>query len=238
METLNCLRDGLKLEKVEAALLDVRKAYRVLSEYQVRVIGLLRVIGEKFGGKSYERVYHPKQYKSRGHGLLKEFPSFSELESSDDAARWLLLPLLNATMFWLKPTEEREDYDRRHERGDVMIDIQILSDTGLNDDHEDAGYGPEGSASQIAITLLHCDQPMSDELNKGWFSSVWQWTDAYPEPGRVAESGVDGYRWYREFIPLTALVDRPAVHKEMDGLWQRAMEQFGTLEPWKPVASV
>jgi hypothetical protein len=200
---------------LDAALLDVRKAYRLLADYQQRIIELLGFIRSEFGAVPYHQ-----------HWRNKPPQGFSPaLEQSNDAGL-RFLPLLDVSVLWILHFNKHEDYVHHHSSGDMLIDVQICSDAGIATHGDRTSEPVETSQSALAFTLYHCDDPAPAPFN--WYGRVWQqMLEEYPEHGEVVVSEtVPGYRMYRELLPLSALSDEQSVREEIAAFRRRAGEKL------------
>ncbi|WP_250866206.1 hypothetical protein [Caballeronia sp. INSB1] len=199
---------------LDAALLDVRKAYRLLADYQQRIIELLGFIRTEFDAVHY---YHQwRNTPPRGFGPA--------LETNNDAGR-LFLPLLNASALWIYHAGEHEDHVHYHSEGDMLIDVQICSDSGFATNSKQVPQPVETSKSELAITLVLCSNPAPGPFN--WLNRVWNAIE-YPEHGHVSTSEkAPGYTMYREFVPLAALSDEQSAHARLTEFRLRASKKFG-----------
>lgn len=203
---------------LDAALVDVRKAYRLLADYQQRIIELLGFIRNELGAVPYHQYWRNKPPQGFQPAL----------EQNAEAGR-RFLPLLDVSVLWISHAGQHDDYVHHHCNGDTLIDVQICSDRGLAEKRGDVPKPVESSESSLAITLFYCDEPAPAPFN--WYAKVWQGIpEAYPEHGEVATSDyVPGYRMYREFIPLTALGDAQSTRERIAAFRRRAYEKLGTV---------
>ncbi|MGO4575007.1 hypothetical protein AB4Z48_03045 [Cupriavidus sp. 2TAF22] len=198
---------------LDAALLDVRKAYRLLADYQQRIVELLGFIRGEFDAIPYHHCW--RNMASR---------DFQILERNDDSGS-RLLPLLDASALWIRHSGDHEDYVHQHSKGDLLIDVQICSDTGFSTKSNAVMQPVEVSRSELAISLIRCDEPAAGPFN--WYDRVWN-RMPYPEHGKlVTTEKVPGYRMYREFVPLTAFTDEQATRTALTQFRRRAGEIFG-----------
>lgn len=195
---------------IDNALLDVRKAYRLLADYQQRVLELLGFIREELGATHYHQHYRNKMPRS-----------LDRLERSDDGGQ-RLLPFNDVSFLWLRD-HGQEDPAHFHRKGDLLIDVWVRSDTGNGAD-EESEQAAEDSSSELRIYFFQCVEPKEESHN--WYYQVWSNTD-YPPLGEVAVCDDNpGYRAYGEALSLADLVDEASVRAAIAALRQRASEKL------------
>ena len=191
---------------IDSALLDVRKAYRLLADYQQRILELLGFIREELGASHY--------YQHQRNSAPRKLDG---LEVSNNAgARFL--PFNDISIFWLRNSGQ-EDPVHCHQKGDLFIDVWVRSDTGNGVDSEEA-LTVENSRSELRIYFFQCVDPHKGSCN--WRSQIWDQTE-YPELGEAVEcDGNPGYRAYGEALDLAQCTDENAIRVALDGLRKRA----------------
>lgn len=196
-----------------AALCDVRKAYRLLADYQQRLLELLAVIRTQLGATAYHHTFLTSRPDSM-HGLEN---------SNHSGIRYL--PLLELTALWVRSSNTEETYpnDRIHTQhpGDVLFGVWIRSDNGYDEETNTFKGSAEDSQSQLIISAVHCDTPGPTPYN--WFARVWQQMP-YPKTwDSVASSPkVPGYRIYSAPIDLVDLADQTAVERTIQAWREQA----------------
>lgn len=195
---------------IEDALLDVRKAYRLLADYQQRVLELLGFIREELGATYYF------------HSFRKLPPrSLDGLERSNNAGQ-RLLPFNDISMLWLL-NQGQDDPTHFHQKGDMLIDVWVRSDTGNGEDNEPK-QPAEQSQSELRIFFFQCAEPKEERYN--WYDQVWSRTD-YPPLGEVTACDYNpGYRAYGEALNLSALTDETTVRQALSALRQRVSNKL------------
>lgn len=190
------------------ALLDVRKAYRLLADYQQRMFELLGYIREQLGATAYHHQYvYPLPQGLDG------------LEKRDNSGR-RYLPFYGLSAIWLKNSGQEAHWDN-HQPGDLMFGAWIRSDTGF--DQHSGLFSPESveqTSSELVLSVVVCDVPAAQPCN--WYGTVWQGID-YPEDGEVNATDLPGYRCFAKAIALEQLADKAAVE--------------AALEDWRTLAS-
>lgn len=196
---------------IDEALLDVRKAYRLLGDYQQRILELLGFIQKELGADYYYQAFRNKLPR-RLEGL----------EASNSAGK-RFLPFNDISVMWLRDNGQEDSY-HHHQKGDLLIDVWVRNDTGNGEDNEPE-QSVEQSRSELRIFFFLCDSPREGQHN--WYSQVWAKTN-YPPLGEVAVCDDNpGYRAYGEALCLSTLTDATAVRDAIMALRQRASLKLG-----------
>lgn len=199
------------LGAIDEALLDVRKAYRLLGDYQQRMLELLGFIQKELGADYYYQAFRNK------------LPRRLEALETSHSAGQRFLPFNDISVLWLRDNGQ-EDSFHHHHTGDLLIDVWVRSDTGNGEDNEPE-HSVEHSRSELRIFFFLCDTPREGQHN--WYSHVWAKTH-YPPLGEVALCDDNpGYRAYGEALCLSTLTDATAVREAITALRQRASLTFG-----------
>lgn len=196
---------------LQDALLDVRKAYRLLDEYQQRMFELLGYIRERLGAKAYyyEYVYPLPQ------GL-------DGLEKRDNSGR-RYLPFYDLSAIWLKNNGQKDPWDN-HLPGDLMFGAWIRSDTGFDKYSGQFSSEPvEQTRSELVLSVVVCDTPAAEPRN--WYGTVWH-SIGYPKDGEVNAADLPGYRCFAKAIPLEQLADKVAIEAALDEWCMLASKQL------------
>ena len=193
-------------KELDAALLDVRRAYRLLANYQKRQFDLLSYIRNKL-----EAVNYYQDYAFSRPGDLRG------LENQANAGL-RFLPFLDVSAIWLRHQNQEEYWDK-HLSGDLMFGAWVRSDTGF--DKYQGHYTTktaEASTSILVLSVVICDEP--NDIIGNWFNKVWN-PLPYPEDGQVGSSeSVPGYRVYSKSIELAELADQHSVDTAI-GKWRK-----------------
>lgn len=189
-------------QDLNAALLDVRRAYRLLADYQKRQFDLLSYIRNKLDAVPYYQAYaFARPGDLRG------------LENQTNAGL-RFLPFMDISAIWLRHQNQVEFWDK-HLPGDLMFGAWVRSDTGF-DKYQGIykGETAEASKSLIVLSVVICDTPNDNPGN--WYNKVWN-PLPYPEDGEVGVSeAVPGYRVYAKSIDLAGLADQVSVDAAID----------------------
>lgn len=197
---------------IENALLDVRKSYRFLVDYQQRLIELLALIREELEAVNYYQCYRNRTLRN-----------FDRMERNNDAG-WCFLPMCDVSVLWRRDSGQKEDSNNFHSTGDLLIDVIVRSDTG-NGQHENSHLPVEKSSSELRIYFFLCITPREESHN--WFSKVWEKTD-YPQLNKVEVCEDNpGYFMYGEALQLSELTDESTVKQAIKALRERASTNLG-----------
>lgn len=196
---------------LEESLLDVRKAYRLLADYQQRMFELLGYIRERLGATSYHHEYlYP-----RPHGL-------DGLEKNESSGL-RYLPFYDLAALWLKNQGQEAPWEN-HEKGDLMFGAWVRSDTGYDKyEGQFSEQTAEQTSSVIVLSVLICDGPAPEPRN--WYWDIWCCID-YPQDGEVNDSDIAGYRCFTQAIPLAQLGDKAAVESALDSWCAKASKKL------------
>lgn len=195
------------------ALSDVRRAYRLLADYQQRLFELLGYMRERLGATAYFQDY-----------VFGRPGNVSGLEN-DEFAGWRYLPCFDLSVIWLKHGNQEAPWDT-HRAGDQMFGAWIRSDTGFDKYSGRFVDEPIDEArSELVLSVVMCDTPAPAPCN--WYNRVWCGIP-YPPDGTVGHSdAVPGYRCYAKAIALEALADQVAVDRAIDDWCDAASEALG-----------
>lgn len=181
---------------MENALLDVRRAYRLLADYQQRMFELLGYIRDQLGATAYYHEY----VNSLPQGL-------AGLEKRDNSGL-RYLPFYDLTAIWLKNQGQEAPWNN-HRAGDLMFGAWVRSDTGFDKSSgKFDGQAAEQTDSALVLSVVVCDIPAKAPCNL--YSDIWCGI-YYPKDGEVNGSDVRGYRCFAQSIPLELLSDQAAV---------------------------
>lgn len=196
---------------LDNALLDVRKAYRLLADYQQRIIELLALIRVELKAENYFRY-------------LRNTPprDFERLDRSNDAGQ-RFLPMADVSVLWRRDSGQ-EDPVHFHQTGDLLIDVWVRSDTG-NGQNGEPKLPVNECTSELRIYFFLCVEPLKESYN--WYHKVWNQT-AYPKLGEVMTCEKNpGYLVYGEALQLTDLADEMTIRDAVKALRERATSKLG-----------
>ncbi|WP_148713881.1 hypothetical protein [Chitinolyticbacter meiyuanensis] len=138
-------------QSLQEKLVEVRRAYRLLADYQQRLVELLEYIRKQLGFTQYHHIFN-----SGNTGV----PSPYRLAQSSEGGVWAL-PLLSSQLFWIKH-KGQDDPIHLQQAGDWMICAILRSDA-----HGDKRIPwldtterttPEESVSEISFCFYRCDE--------------------------------------------------------------------------------
>lgn len=196
---------------LQDALLDVRKAYRLLGDYQQRMFELLGHIRERLGAA----VYHHEYVYPLPQGL-------DRLEKRDNSG-WRYLPFYDLSAIWLKSNGQEAPWDN-HLPGDLMFGAWIRSDTGFDKYSGQFSSEPvEQTHSELVLSVVVCDKPADQPCN--WYYKIWH-SVGYPEDGEVNAADLPGYRCFAKAIPLERLANKVAIAAALDEWCVLASQQL------------
>ncbi|MGZ5027773.1 MAG: hypothetical protein ACXWE9_09910 [Methylobacter sp.] len=196
---------------LENALLDVRKAYRLLADYQARLIDLLAIIQDELGAVNYYPCYRHTPPRS-----------FDRLERCNDAG-WRFLPMSDMSILWRRDAGQ-DDPIHYHKEGDLLIDVLVRSDTG-NGQYKNELIKVEESSSELSIYFFLCVKP--EEESHNWYHRVWNKTE-YPELNKVVVcENNPGYLMYGESLKLANLTNELAIKETIEVLRKNVSTNLG-----------
>ncbi|TCN30217.1 hypothetical protein [Sinorhizobium americanum] len=180
---------------LSASLVDVRHAYRLLWDFQRRVLDTLKFVAQQFPEREF--------YQWQNNAVDAVPPARSD---PTDYWAWSFLPLYHASVLYSRGGE-----GRAHPKiGDWLLEVRIMADTGW--DFHDNRIEPDPSRftgvddaeSKLSIMVFKCIDEVSDKEN--WFHHVWGKATWPEDVGEVDDKGII----YMEDGPLAACqIDAP-----------------------------
>jgi hypothetical protein len=182
-------------DDLNQALLDVRKAYRLLFLFQRRILDLVQELGGKLGQEFY--VWLP----------AGDNETISWLRNPLQTSAWKMLPINDASFLFLPP-----DADHNTPRkGEWLLEILFYDDGEPDESSEELtlqGFrDPAESHSKIYLCAFVAQEDLG-EMN--WHSAVYQKTE-WPEQEGVPEARGEGLRVIGLSVDLADLPDSSAV---------------------------
>lgn len=211
--------EGMMSNQLKNNLLDVRRAYALLADYQQRVIELMGFVCEELGARHDSHQLHNAA-----------FAYFDRIYSKNNAGR-SFLPFLDVSFLWLN-AENKIDALSNHQPGDLLIDARVCSNTAncwpnfeKNLQKEEESKLPQKGRSELRLYVLQCIDPVSVEHH--WYKDVWEYI-RYDEFDKLmpCPKNEKNYQMYAEPFDLEELGDEKAVRDAMRGFKQRVMEAF------------
>ena len=145
-------------------LKDVRKAYRLLADYQSALLTLVNDIAQEVGATYYSAAnpnYPLRSYNANPFGKKtgKDF-----------------LPMLSASHLFLAARKENPEPQNNPEAGDLLLDFRLMSDTNELEGQEPVPA--ETAESLLLIYLYRVTETLPEGTN--WYHKIWMNTE-YPE---------------------------------------------------------
>ncbi|WGE67077.1 hypothetical protein NYR77_08830 [Actinobacillus equuli subsp. haemolyticus] len=199
-------------EEMQLVLQDVRKAYRLLADYQQRIIELLDFIRNELKAEHYYH-YQPNSIASQSIHKIYNAPDIG----------WKFLPMLNMNLLWHKTANvpAGEWWGDHIQQNDLVFDFCIVSD-----EDNDETLLPKESKSELHIYVYKC---VKYTRKNNWYADVW-WKSEYPDFGEVktlSNNKDTEYLVYGDKLDLSDLYDEEAVRKELSEFRKRASEKLG-----------
>lgn len=184
--------------KLNDALCDVRKAYRIIVAYQRRIIDMAKIIQNSFGYKYFYRVNH--NYNATGTGSPTNRPSID------------MLPLYTGLSMFFLPQESDPHSPKKNE---WMLEVIFYNDTGFKNIY---GQEPDitsfNDADKSESKLWLCAFGVIEDLNNmNWYDQVYQNTK-WPEPG--AHFVQEKFWAAGKFFNLAKIPDEPSLNFAID----------------------
>jgi hypothetical protein len=199
------------------ALVDVRKAYRLIWLYQRRVIDIVRLITDALG---YEFYAWDTTDIGRMSGSRTTDPF------GGDRWIWSTLPLYRMSLLYLPPNLPANI----QRSGEWMLEIFIESDTGAKAREDESEPPPtefapvEKSETVLKLYAWHC----SADGSRDWFSEIWKQLEWPDEDCKVTdEDPAIPVRVLRRSFELSKLPDRASVDRAIEEFKALVSEKFG-----------
>lgn len=183
-------------DSLNAALLDVRRAYRLIEDFQHRLLSALEFMRQELGLEFY---YH--------HGRNRVPRSPDGIGGQKNAGR-RYLPLNDMSLFWHKHSGQ-DDAHSYPQYGDFIIDVWLRADSG----NGYSGYPattPEDSDSVLYLHVITCKTHTAGHQN--WYS-LWN-NFPYPDTTDVCElEHYPGFFVCRAEINMRELKDKETLSR-------------------------
>jgi hypothetical protein len=197
---------------LQHALIDVRKAYRLIWLYQRRVVDIIRLITDTLGYRFYHWDTEDSIGRMPGQTTTDPF--------SEGRWIWATLPLYRMSLLYLPTTLEWNV----QKKGEWMLEIFVETDTGAAEREDESEPTPsEFKAADQSETFLrlyawYC----TGDENSDWFSNIWYKLDWPEQDDEVTvEHPAVPVRIVRKSLELSKLADRASV--------ERAIAEFKTM---------
>lgn len=194
-------------------LQDVRKAYRLLADYQQRIIELITFIKKELDIEHYSQ--------SKPNSLAPV--SMHKIYNIGDGIGWQFLPMMNLTLLLHKTHSipAGEEWQNHIKPNDLVFSIEIASD-----ENNDGDLSPINSKSELQIYIYKC---IKYKRKNNWYRDVWEIFE-YPEFGKATpyqnKSSEIEYEIYGESLDLSEMYDEESVRSTLDAFRKRASEKL------------
>jgi hypothetical protein len=192
---------------ISAALLDVRKSYRLLWAFQRRALDLINEVSGHFSSHRFLRWEN---------GCLDPVPN-SRRNPADDNA-WTFLPLLNAS-FLYEPIDSNPDFRKA---GEWMLELALVPDTGLDEDAESEAsvlsQPVDSSKSELEFYFWKCTKPMKISWSNVWHDHPW------PTERNVAVQQSERFLVYGAAMPLEILSEDSHLMSSIESIKKEAYQ--------------
>lgn len=197
-------------ENMILALQDVRTAYRLLADYQQKVIELIDFIKNELGAEHYYH-YRPNNVDSRAiHKIY-----------TDPKSGCAFLSMMDLHLLWhrTKHIPDGEEWQNNIQKDDLVFDILIASD-----ENDGGKLSPAQSRSELQIYVY---QAIQYQRKINWYDDIWI-KSVYPEFGEVGQIQNDTgeYCIYADKLDLTDLYDEQVTRTALVAFRQRASEKL------------
>jgi hypothetical protein len=208
---MNATRDELT-----HALVEVRKAYRILYAYHIRVLDACSQVVNSLQCNGRPLQYFYAWCYSLGDGNPPRFLKENPLSLDP----WLFLPLKDYSLFFSNTGD-----DSFSRKGYWLLDVRVVSDSAYSDEWWTAPAGGFLSTEQSETYLMiYVFKRIRNEKGK-WLNDVHGKVD-WPDPGELLsfdEIGVDAYGTRLEFADLS---DGHSTKKTLEKLTTKLKKQI------------
>ena len=194
-------------------LQDVRKAYRLLADYQQRIIELITFIKKELDIEHFS--YYFPNYYTLGY--------IDNIYNGESEIGLRFLPMMDFILLLhkTKNISNNNVWQYNFQKDDLFFEIYVASDDGKEDKLPICD-----SRSEIRIYIYKC---LKYKRKKNWYSDVW-WNIEYPDFGTVThyqdKSGEIEYQIYGENLDLSEMYDEESVRTILDAFKKRASEKL------------
>lgn len=202
--------------ELDHAMTDVRRAYRLIWSYQRRAMHLVQLMGDQFSEMSFFLWSNNRC----------ENPPRADVNPMRGWA-WDMLPLYGASFLYLPHGADRTN----PRKGDWMLDICILADTGFQYDVDDnepdqsSFVEPLLARSELCLIAWQC----TADISTSW-RSIWKnndWPDGNEVPLEHPDASI---RVMKKTFDLAKIPDEHAVKKSAFEFKEAVAKHFGIVE--------
>ncbi len=204
--------------QIGPALLDVRKAYRLIYLYQEMALGLCQTIVKHLESdrSSMNFYYWTPSYN--------DSPPRGSTDPINRKSFWDFIPLYDFCVFYL-PAIVSDERIETHKPGDWMLVIRILADstydTAADEDPRAFTDPPASCESLLRLYIYFCDKA----FNGNWYGKVYN-THDYPSENGEVGSPTSEIRVLGMEYPLVQLGDPEGVRDCVEDYVKRLKEVF------------
>jgi hypothetical protein len=206
-------------EVLSGALLDVRKAYRLLYFFQERALDLLEQLSRKLGQEFYRWLPSGDETAIQVRGNPAEWGA------------WTMLPLFDASLLYLPSGVDANDKPRQ---GQWLLELVICPDDD-GEEHENPNDFRDARESRSMIYLYGFVVTKYLRGRRWW--DVYQSVE-WPETDRVVEANEDGVSLVALSTNLASLPDAAAIDSLAKEFRDLVRKQGGTVKPSAAAGSV
>lgn len=191
---------GSDSDQLENALLDVRKAYRLLFLYQRRILDLALTFANEMNLRPY----------CVGYGFNRP-----ATVNPFDKWVWDMLPMYRISFLFLSSSSD-QDYPKR---GEWLLDLHLVSDSGYPEGSSWRKGEPDPetfSPAKNCVSLLgiYAFKSERDE-RRDWYNNIWRpainYPFKYPPDWSVVTNGKAGVSIYGAQFNLLTLTSQEAM---------------------------
>ena len=207
-------------KKVNSALEDVRKAYRLLWLYQRRIFDICQEIGKQFKETEF---YHTHYYYG---GPPRREPFKDQL--------WRMLPMSQINFLYCKHADAgvypNGDWTNFPLKGDYLIDLYVISDTGLTNysgkgEPDTTKFAPVIECkSQLGIYIILNDL---DRKNTNWYYNIWDTTEPPDHDTSKLHDKLEGVHLYGCMFNLKEMYSIDAITKCVECFKENVKKNLG-----------
>ena len=195
-------------------LQDVRKAYRLLADYQQKICELLTFIKDEIGAEHYSYYMH---------NHIDPRYLYNKFYTGNENIGRGFLPMMDLHLFWQRTqyVPEGQEWQNHLRQGDLVFEIKIASD-----EDDNGRLSAAESTSELHIIVYQC---IKYRRKVNWYADVWC-NRKYSEFNQVGfyqdNSDEIEYRIYGERLDLSQMYDEERVRDVLNAFRKRASEQL------------
>jgi hypothetical protein len=206
-----------EIRMLEAALVDVRKAYLLLHAYQKRLLDTCRSIGDRLRCDFYQTVYHAGRAPASSS---RPFQGFD----------WSMLPLYHFSLLFLPPSELADPNVTK--ANDWMFEVRIISDStyvALNGNWKKEPSWTKDPKDGKSSLVLYAFQSTAD-LKRNWYWDVYL-KSKWPVPQTLVRDDGKSTAIYAMAFEISQFLDKEAVDEAVSKFATAMAENLGITMP-------